>query len=480
MEKTRVVGLKPWLPWPLNRWRLFTAPLPGERLAALRIALCAVLLLDIFTTFGPHLRDFYGPDSLSRVADLDLFEYVVQGGHKPNWYWSLLRGLGHPLNFGLAVLCWLGLSVAAAGGLSRGRRSPGDGIAWPSPAWLMTAWSLATMAAVLGAWARLDPETSHIEPLSAALMQMGAVALPWLFVSGLWLFARRARSRIDPGARSNGVRAVAVAWLLTTLLVLASVWQVLDSAFELGLPLDLSWLLEAWDQDLAALRLGLVLWAVAVLLLLIGLWTRPSAIVAWMLTLSFDGLNHYVIDSGETARSILLFYLMLTPCGAVWSLDAWRRRSSDTAAVYVHPWAFRLMFLQLILMYFLNGVYKLFGVDWREGSSLYYVLAAPHLSRFPYSQLPIPFPLLQFTTYLVLAWELTFPLLVVFRWTRIPALVLGALFHLGILVSMEIGYFALYMLCFYVPLLPWERLARRRGRDSERVISAAEACRDPC
>jgi hypothetical protein len=44
-----------------------------------------------------------------------------------------------------------------------------------------------------------------------------------------------------------------------------------------------------------------------------------------------------------------------------------------------------------------------------------------------------------------------------FRWTREIFLVFGALFHLGIWVSMEIGGFAPYMLCLYLPLLPWER-----------------------
>ena len=34
--------------------------------------------------------------------------------------------------------------------------------------------------------------------------------------------------------------------------------------------------------------------------------------------------------------------------------------------------------------------------------------------------------------------------------------------HVGIGVSMELGMFALYMLCFYVPLAPWERLRNAR------------------
>jgi hypothetical protein len=34
---------------------------------------------------------------------------------------------------------------------------------------------------------------------------------------------------------------------------------------------------------------------------------------------------------------------------------------------------------------------------------------------------------------------------------------LGVLFHLGTGLVLKLGPFPLYMLCFYLPLLPWER-----------------------
>jgi hypothetical protein len=37
--------------------------------------------------------------------------------------------------------------------------------------------------------------------------------------------------------------------------------------------------------------------------------------------------------------------------------------------------------------------------------------------------------------------------------------VFGALFHIGIWLTMELGFFGPYMLCLYLPLLPWEKLA---------------------
>src|SRR5581483_10202681 len=63
MSECKCVGLKPWLPWPLTGpW--WTEPVRAERLAALRIGLGAVLLLDILVTYLPRTADFFGSDSL--------------------------------------------------------------------------------------------------------------------------------------------------------------------------------------------------------------------------------------------------------------------------------------------------------------------------------------------------------------------------------------------------------------------------------
>ena len=132
----------------------------------------------------------------------------------------------------------------------------------------------------------------------------------------------------------------------------------------------------------------------------------------------------------------------------------------------------RLIFVQMIFIYFMNGLYKLFGVDWLLGNALYYVLGDVALARFGRATLPIPFFLTQLMTWTVLIWEVTFPLLVLVKWTRIPALILGVFFHLGILAALELGPFSLYALCMYLPLLPWERLSRRQfGRSAEPVVS---------
>jgi hypothetical protein len=293
-----VVGVRPWLPGALGRWAWLTAPVRAERLAALRIGVGLVLLLDILATHLPYLRDYYGPGSL---ADPDVFASRFAA---PFWHWSVLR-----------------------------------------------------------------------------------------------------------------------------------------------------WLPDTWGPPAA-----LAVWAVAALALTVGFYPRSAAAVAWALSLSFYNSNYYLHNSGDRLRHTLLFFLMLCPCGAVWSMKAalasQRSPRGETGPVYVYPWPVRLLFVQLVLTYFFNGVYKLLGPEWRDGTVLHYVLSDAGWARWSF---PLPLWLTRGAAWFVMGWELSFPLLVLRPATRVAALSVGAAFHVISGLNLELGLFPLYALCFYIPLLPWER-----------------------
>jgi hypothetical protein len=303
MSEPTVVGLNPWLPWPLARWPWWTRPVRAERLAALRIGVALTLLLDVLGTYWPQVQDFFGRDSLGSPE-------VFEGMRGPMARWSLLRGI----------------------------------------------------------------------------------------------------------------------------------------------------------EDPALIRIILLIWVIAAGLLLIGWLPRLCAGIAWILSMSFIGLNYYLHNAGDNVRTILLFYLMLSPCGAVWSWRGWRQQSkgSSRGAVYVPAWPLRLLFVQMILIYFLNGLYKFTGPDWRAGNMLHYVMGNVAWTRFAYPQMALPYLLLQLLTWTTLVWELGFPLLVLLPSTRKLALWMGVGFHLGTGLLLQLGPFPLYMMCFYLPLVPWERSTQRQ------------------
>ncbi len=331
MEQPQLVGLTPLWPWPLSRWRWLAAPVRAERLAALRIGLALVLLIDVLTTYLPNATLFYGPDGFAANGSFDW--YITKPKHWP------------PHNWGEA---------------------------------------------------KEDYQ--------------------------------------DPPRK----------WL----------WSVLYR--------------EGDPYEAPVIYLAMVVWIVALVGLLFGFCTRINAVIVWVLSTSFANINTYIDNGGDLVRGIALFYLIWCPSGAVWSVDAWLRKRKGP--LFVSPWALRLLFLQMVFIYWCNGLHKVVGEDWQKGQALYYVLGDLTLARFSYALSPLPVEWTYWVTRLmswfVLTWEVTLPLLLIWRPVRRVALVFGALFHLGILASMELGFFAPYMLCLYLPLLPWEKLADRWQKKS--------------
>lgn len=220
------------------------------------------------------------------------------------------------------------------------------------------------------------------------------------------------------------------------------------------------WSLFAGEGNFQTLQIGVWIWLASALCLMLGIMPRFAAMACLVLSISFQNLNYYIHNSGDSVRMIGLFYLMLSPCGAAWSLWNTTRKESNQP-VYVSAWPVRLILLQLMAIYFVNGLYKFQGESWRDGSLMHQVLTNIAWTRVPYSFWPYPNLMVPPMTWLVLYWELGFPLLIVlpktWRWT----LALGACFHIGTGIMLQIGMFPLYMLCMYLPLLPWEKLADR-------------------
>jgi len=223
------------------------------------------------------------------------------------------------------------------------------------------------------------------------------------------------------------------------------------------------WSLLAGIADHGVLMAILIVWAAAAVCLILGSYSRFAACVAWALAVSVQNANFYLHNSGDNVRQILLFYLMVAPCGAVWSVDDWRRRrvTGDRRSTYIYPWPVRLLLVQMMAIYFVNGLYKLAGPEWRGGETMHRVFTNVLWTRFSYHQLPLPPGAAAAMTWTTLVWELGFPIFVFVPRLRTPALVLGVLFHLGTAVLLTLGPFPLYMMCLYLPLVPWERFLSR-------------------
>lgn len=231
------------------------------------------------------------------------------------------------------------------------------------------------------------------------------------------------------------------------------------------------WSIFAGESNLFTLQFALALWLLSAVCLCLGVMPRLAAAIALILSISFQNLNYYIHNSGDCVRNIGLFYLMLSPCGAAWSLGnlATRLHSAKhvSHATLISAWPARLILLQLMAIYFVNGLYKFQGESWRDGSLMQQVLINLAWTRLPANYWPMPELLVPAMTWVVLYWELGFPLLVVMPRTWKATLALGVLFHIGTAIMLQIGLFPLYMLTYYLPLLPWEQLADRWQQKKE-------------
>jgi hypothetical protein len=296
-HEPREVGLRPWFPWPLARWRWWTESIPAERVAALRIVTALVLLFDLLACYLPYFHMLFSPEAL---GGRDLYAGHFRNDH---FYWSVLRVLpdawGPQLVFGL--------------------------------------WVVSTVGLLIG-W----------RPLVCGLVCLGCTLSVW---------------NIAPGLHNGG-----------------------------------------------------------------------------------DRLRH-----------ALLLMVAVSCSGAVWGVSSVRAKG-DPRPILVPGWPVKVLFVQLAALYFFSGYYKVISPLWRNGYAMYWASHDLYWSLYPGPAGRLPVWVHQISAWVTLVWELGFPILAVMRSTRVPTLVLGVVFHIGTLFTLEVGAFALYSVACYTAFAPWERL----------------------
>ena len=202
-------------------------------------------------------------------------------------------------------------------------------------------------------------------------------------------------------------------------------------------------------------------WAVACVVLLLGYRPRLTAFVCWVLAVSFFQANPHTHNGGDQLKLPLLLMLSFLPSDGCWAIRRHPLARAATGPVFVQPWPMRLLILQIAVVYFMNGYYKAMGPQWRDGTIMTDVANNPTWAHFSPNYLPLPDVALQTLSYGTLVWELLFPLLILMPVTRNATLWVGVFFHVGTLIHLEVSWFPLYSLCYYVPFVPWERWRRK-------------------
>jgi hypothetical protein len=263
-----------------------------------------------------------------------------------------------------------------------------------------------------------------------------------------------------------------------------------------------------WDEELQVAGKGNYYWSVffhvkqtgwiiafhvffltMMLLMSLGLWTRYTLALSWIGAMSYVQRASSTVFGLDSMMMIVLFYLMIGPSGAAFSLDAWLRKRrerrqglepTDAEPSFAANFAIRLIQVHFCIIYLASGTSKLLGSTWWSGTSLNFVMLNAEFAPMHYAPY---FQTLKFMAGHRWLWEtfmafnivgtilleIGLPFLIWnprCRW----ALICGSvLLHTGIAVFMGLTTFSLIMICMVSSFIPPEVIKQMAARLSDRV-----------
>jgi hypothetical protein len=280
--------------------------------------------------------------------------------------------------------------------------------------WIAIALLIAFFVLRPELWRRLWFQ--RIDPRGPALARMTlGLTVVWTFVDflvldGEWLFTDQGMLLTDM-ARKNYGGKLRTLWdpvhgfehWYDPLIVLTDRWSVLFIRSDPAFVYTIFGLLFAFGT-----------------MMTVGLFTRFSTFMSWLLMLQLYNYNPIYYTGGDTVMRVMMFLAIFIDWGQAYSVDAWRRRRRAIlsgaqqlpAFQLIAAWPVRLLMLQLAIIYCATGLLKS-GKTWANGSALYYALNLDHFYRIPAFTLYAWADQLYITrvmTVVVHWWEVLFPL----------------------------------------------------------------------
>ena len=203
--------------------------------------------------------------------------------------------------------------------------------------------------------------------------------------------------------------------------------------------------------------------------LALGLFTRASALLTFLLIVTLDHRNALILNSGDTFLRIATFFVIFSPAGKALSLDNWlaKRRGKQSPGQQLYaPWAMKLIQLQLAFLYFYAFVWKVTGTMWLSGTAIYFTSRLIEFWRFPVPYIFEHMWTIKLWSWFTLLIEFALGTLIWIKELRYPVLIAGILLHLGIDYSMNIPLFGPIMVAAYVTFVEPADLKRWLARFS--------------
>lgn len=194
----------------------------------------------------------------------------------------------------------------------------------------------------------------------------------------------------------------------------------------------------------------------ATVCLSMGLFTRLSAWLVFLLLMSFG--NHFELNqnAGDNYMRLAAMCLAFSNCGDALSIDSLIKcmrqdwRVTGFYPIYSAPWAQRLLQLQLMIAYAHTWICKIEGFRWNEGTATYFATRYDDVMRFPLPHFVDQLWFYQATTWGTLLIEFVLWNLIWWKPARYWVMLSGLMLHLGIEYCMNLPMFEWNFMFTYI------------------------------
>ena len=185
----------------------------------------------------------------------------------------------------------------------------------------------------------------------------------------------------------------------------------------------------------------------------LGFKTRITSVLSLLFTISYAHRAGGALFGLDQINGFLALYLAISPCGAMYSLDAFLKRKGKGSGgpetgvphTVMANLATRLIQLHLCVVYLFAGMGKLQGAAWWDGTAIWGAIASYEYQTVDLTFLshwPLVINLITLTT---LAWECTYPFMIWPKLTRPIWILMAVAVHLGIGLFMGMMTFGIIM-----------------------------------
>ncbi len=286
---------------------------------------------------------------------------------------------------------------------------------------------------------------------------------------------------LDP-ADARIYACVRIAFAFVSLLNLMQIWPDRETFFtDLGMvdqevvqKYTVGAYLSVFDlcRDVSSVSTYMIFSGCAMLLLLLGVWSRVTAGIVYVWYVSYAMRAPLILVGWDEVLRCTSFLVLVSPKTACWSLRSRRARRRTAPQPLVPCYGLTLMQMQLVVIYLHAVLARLDNEYWLSGEFMSFFLLS-HNARWPGLWVLNYGFLLKAATYLTLLAEFAIPFLLMVRRWRWYGFVTGILLHAGIsLTSYNLGLFFLSMMVLYLSFLQPEDidwLLRRLPRKTKQA-----------